>query len=185
MSANMAPALVRSAADFAEYNVGDGPQKGFVERYIHSEVYKRYAGVVCVIHAHADDVLPYTVSGVPFHAMAHMAGFVGSQPAPTFDVESHDERGDAHDLLIKNTRLGAAFASFFSGAGHHGELSERTVVLMRLHGFTTWGRRRSTAQCTGYGSRQFQSRREALGSLGVGSQVSGLVYKQRKCGLEF
>jgi ribulose-5-phosphate 4-epimerase/fuculose-1-phosphate aldolase len=93
-----------------------------------------------VIHAHADDVLPYTVNGVPFRAMAQTAGFVGYQGAHTFDVERYYERGDAHDLLIKNTRLGAAFAAFFSWAGHRAELPEQTVVLMRRHGFTTWGR---------------------------------------------
>ena len=86
MSANMAPALVRQPADFVEYNVFDaqsahGSQtKGFVERYIHSELYKRYPGVMCVVHAHADDVLPFTVSGVPMRAMYHMAGFLGHGP---------------------------------------------------------------------------------------------------------
>ncbi|EXJ61767.1 hypothetical protein A1O7_02197 [Cladophialophora yegresii CBS 114405] len=133
MSANTAPALVRSAADFAEYNVSDaqpahrdGPRKGFVERYIHSELYKWYAGVVCVIiHAHADDILPYTRGHV-------------------FHVERHYQRGDpgdVHDLLVKNMRLGTAFAGYFSWTGHHHtDLPTEAVVLMRRHGFTTWRR---------------------------------------------
>jgi ribulose-5-phosphate 4-epimerase/fuculose-1-phosphate aldolase len=146
MSSNMAPALVRSPADFVEYNVADAQPagnvhaKGFVERYIHSEIYKRYAGVMCVVHAHADDVMPYAVSGVPLRAMSHMAGFLGEGGALTFDIERHYKHGDAHDLLISNPRLGLALAEFFSWAGHRAELPEQALVLMRKHGFTVWGR---------------------------------------------
>ena len=66
MSANMAPALVRSPADFVEYKISDlqpaqgQVAKGFVERCTHSELYKRYPQVMCAAHAHADDVLPFT-----------------------------------------------------------------------------------------------------------------------------
>jgi ribulose-5-phosphate 4-epimerase/fuculose-1-phosphate aldolase len=84
MSANMAPALVRSSADFVQYRVEDSSSisnanvpKGFIERYIHSEIYKMYPDIQCVIHSHAEEVLPYATSGVPLQPMYHMAGFLG------------------------------------------------------------------------------------------------------------
>jgi ribulose-5-phosphate 4-epimerase/fuculose-1-phosphate aldolase len=84
MSANMAPALVRSTSDFVEYRIADSAPchtnapKGFIERFIHSEIYKSYSGVKCVIHSHAEDVLPFAVSGVPLRPMFHMTGFLGA-----------------------------------------------------------------------------------------------------------
>jgi ribulose-5-phosphate 4-epimerase/fuculose-1-phosphate aldolase len=84
MSANMAPALVRSTSDFIEYRVADSAPchanapKGFIERFIHSEIYKSYSRVKCVIHSHAEDVLPFAVSGVPLRPMFHMTGFLGA-----------------------------------------------------------------------------------------------------------
>ena len=146
MSANMAPALVRSSSDLVIYNVSDAePEnanapRGFIERYIHSEMYKRYPGVLCVIHSHADDVLPYTVSGVKFKAMNHMAGFIGEE-SPLFDIGDEYQEGDHHDLLVSTPRLGAALASSFVGARHDNpEVPEQSLLLMRRHGFTTWGR---------------------------------------------
>lgn len=146
MSANMAPALVRSVGDFVYYYVHDAQPtrsdspKGFVERYIHSELYKRFPEVMCVIHAHADDVLPYTVSGVRLRAMNHMAGFVGNSPPPVFDIEKCYQHGEPHDMLVSSTRLGAELALRFIWGRDEHALPEMPLVLMRQHGFTTWGR---------------------------------------------
>ena len=84
MSAEMAPALVSSPADFVQYRIEDSTPynnenapRGFIERYIHSEIYKRYPGVQCVVHSHAEAVLPYAISGVPLQPVYHMGGFLG------------------------------------------------------------------------------------------------------------
>lgn len=83
MSANMAPALVSSPEDLIEYNVEDAtavektPKDGFLERHIHSEIYKRFPAVNSVVHSHCSDVLPYCISGVPLKASVHTAGFMG------------------------------------------------------------------------------------------------------------
>lgn len=83
MSGEMAPALVRAPADFVEYRVVDSSPvhqdapRGFIERYIHSEIYKRYPDVQCVVHSHAEEVLPFAVSGVPLKPVFHMTGFLG------------------------------------------------------------------------------------------------------------
>jgi len=83
MSGNMAPAVVSSPDDLVEYYVEDASPvdpnapNGYVERFIHSEILKRFPDVNSVIHSHAPDVLPYAVSGVPFKPVFHMAGFLG------------------------------------------------------------------------------------------------------------
>jgi ribulose-5-phosphate 4-epimerase/fuculose-1-phosphate aldolase len=83
MCGYMAPALVASPSDLILYHVSDSStvdpnaKKGYSERFIHGELYKRFPSVNCVIHSHAEDVLPYVVSGVPMRAVYHMAGFLG------------------------------------------------------------------------------------------------------------
>lgn len=72
LSRSLAPALVARRDDLEEYRVGDASavhekegSKGYVERYIHSEIYKRYPGVQSVVHAHNEAVLPFSISSVP------------------------------------------------------------------------------------------------------------------------
>jgi hypothetical protein len=83
MPCNMPPALVSSAEDLVEYKVDSAEaveknaKPGYLERHIHSEIYKRFPTVNAVVHSHSSDVLPYTVSGVPLRSTIHMAGFLG------------------------------------------------------------------------------------------------------------
>jgi HCOMODA/2-hydroxy-3-carboxy-muconic semialdehyde decarboxylase len=67
------------------------------------------------------------VKGVRLQAIFHMAGFVG-QGAPVFEIR--DAGGDGTDLLISNSKLGAALAADFVG---------HDIVLMRGHGSTVVG----------------------------------------------
>ncbi len=74
MSSFIAPATVTSERDLVEFSVADGEPvdprapKGYSERYIHSEIFKRYPAVQAVIHSHSDAVVPYSISGVPLQA---------------------------------------------------------------------------------------------------------------------
>lgn len=84
MPCNMAPALLGAEDDLVEYNVEDGEpvekahaKPGYLERFIHSEIYKRFPGINSVVHSHCAEVLPYTISGVPLKSGIHMAGFLG------------------------------------------------------------------------------------------------------------
>jgi ribulose-5-phosphate 4-epimerase/fuculose-1-phosphate aldolase len=101
MPCNMPPALVSSPDDLIEYNVDSAEavekeaKPGYLERYIHSEIYKRFPAINSVVHSHAGDVLPYCISGVPLKVSfgcintirnililtskntIHMAGFLG------------------------------------------------------------------------------------------------------------
>jgi ribulose-5-phosphate 4-epimerase/fuculose-1-phosphate aldolase len=73
----VAPALVSSAADIVEFNILDGQAvdpsapRGFAERFIHSEVYKRYSCINSVVHSHAEEVIPFgVVPSVPMLPVA-------------------------------------------------------------------------------------------------------------------
>jgi ribulose-5-phosphate 4-epimerase/fuculose-1-phosphate aldolase len=85
MPYNMPPALVSSSEDLIEYKVDSADEvektnvkPGYLERHIHSEIYKRFPTVNSVVHSHAADVLPYCTSGVPLRSTIHMAGFLGT-----------------------------------------------------------------------------------------------------------
>ena len=84
LSYSVAPALISSPSDIVEYNVEDaspvqdGVSEGYLERCIHSEIFKKYPGVNSVVHSHSDAVLPYCISGVELKACFHMAGFLGT-----------------------------------------------------------------------------------------------------------
>jgi ribulose-5-phosphate 4-epimerase/fuculose-1-phosphate aldolase len=141
MSRSMAPATVTSTDDLHVYRVADGepldPEvKHFAERYIHSEIYKRFPHVQAVVHSHSDAVVPYTISGVPLRAVFHMGGFLGSRETgvPVYDIAKHviqPSLNEPQDMLVRSTQLGAALAQMFDQGD--------SVVLMRGHGMTVVG----------------------------------------------
>lgn len=147
MSADRAPALVASADDLVTYQVEDASAvdpdapRGYIERYIHSEMYKRYPDVNSVIHAHAAEVLPYAISGVPLKPVFHMPAFLGLD-IPVWDIEDAYNDTDKHDLLVHNEHEGASLAALFAAPENETAettVPDRKVVLMRKHGFTTYG----------------------------------------------
>ncbi|KAI4669947.1 uncharacterized protein J4E79_000227 [Alternaria viburni] len=164
MPCNMPPALVSSQDDLVEYNV-DGAEAvekdakpGYLERHIHSEIYKRFPAINSVVHSHAGDVLPYCVSGVPLKNTIHMAGFLGTN-VPVWDASSSYPSGSKHDLLVRDSTLGASLAAAFKPATSTGFIyskvrsalpsqlggssaepkmePDHAVVLLQGHGFTT------------------------------------------------
>jgi ribulose-5-phosphate 4-epimerase/fuculose-1-phosphate aldolase len=84
MPRNTPPALISSVDDIVEYKIEDASPvekdapAGYGERCIHSEIYKKFPGVNAVLHCHATDVLPFTISEVPLKACIHTAGFLGT-----------------------------------------------------------------------------------------------------------
>src|SRR6185503_789325 len=66
MSRSRAPAL-ESAADLIEWGPDSEPaagdkRKGFIERYIHGEVYRARPEVMAVVHSHSPSVIPFGVT---------------------------------------------------------------------------------------------------------------------------
>jgi ribulose-5-phosphate 4-epimerase/fuculose-1-phosphate aldolase len=132
LSRNMAPSLV-TAADILEYD-GDGQPVDkhappvYLERFIHSEIFRARPDVVAVVHSHSPAVVPFgVVTGVPLRAVCHMSSFLGAT-TPIFEIR--DTVGPANDMLIRDARLGAALAR---------SLADRPAVLMRGHGSTVVG----------------------------------------------
>lgn len=134
MARNVAPAQV-TAGDILEYRVEDGeavqpdPPRLYLERWIHSEIYKARPDVMAVVHSHSPAVLPFAIArGARLVPVCHMSGFLGGRDAaapPVFEIR--DVAGDASDLLIRSRELGAALAR---------ALGPARVVLMRGHGST-------------------------------------------------
>ena len=137
ISRSKAPALV-SADDIMEIDLDDNPidargRSSYLERFIHSEIYKARPDVMSVVHSHSAAVIPFGVSQVQLRPVSHMAGFlVGA--VPVFEIRNAG--GNETDMLIRNKELGAALAK---------TLGNRTVVLLRGHGDVVVGNSIKTA----------------------------------------
>jgi 3-hydroxy-2-methylpyridine-4,5-dicarboxylate 4-decarboxylase len=68
----------------------------YLERYIHSEIYKARPDVQCVLHSHSPAVLPYCFVDQPLRPVTHMGAFMG-ESVPVYDIR--DKHGDATDLF--------------------------------------------------------------------------------------
>lgn len=142
MCGYMPPALVEGPDDLIEYYVnGSDPvdpnaPRGYSERFIHGEIFKRYPGVNSVVHSHAESVLPYAVTTTPMVPVYHMSGFLGG-PVPVWDIVPLYSDDDQQDMLVNNETLGASLARMFSP--EETSLPDRTVVIQKHHGYSTWG----------------------------------------------
>jgi ribulose-5-phosphate 4-epimerase/fuculose-1-phosphate aldolase len=130
MSRSRAPALV-TAADFMELNTDSEPpagehRKGFIERYIHGEIYRSRPDVTAVVHSHSPSVIPFGVTKTKLRPVYHMGSFLWSG-APVWDIRRVRED---NDVLVRDRPLGAALAQ---------ALGSCTCVLMRGHGMTVVG----------------------------------------------
>jgi HCOMODA/2-hydroxy-3-carboxy-muconic semialdehyde decarboxylase len=97
------------------------------ERPIHGAIFQARPDVGSVVHNHAHEVIPYTVTKVPMRQMIHTAGGMG-QHVPVWDI--HDDFGDT-DMLVRNMQQGRSLAK---------TLGNNAAVLMRGHGCTVTGR---------------------------------------------
>ena len=130
MSRSRAPAIV-TAADLIEWGPDSEPatgdkRKGFIERYIHGEIYRARPEVMAVVHSHSPSVIPFGVTRTKLRPVYHMGSFLWSG-APVWDIRKVRER---NDLLVRDRPLGEALA-----AG----LGKCNCVLMRGHGMTVVG----------------------------------------------
>ena len=129
LARNMAPGLV-TKEDILEFNldgevVNNDPRKVYLERYIHSEIYRERDDVEAIVHSHSHSVVPFSVvKSAPLKPMCHMSGFMGTH-VPIFEIR--DVAGDKTNMLITNRKLGSSLTQ---------SLGENTLVLMRGHGST-------------------------------------------------
>lgn len=132
LARSMAPALV-TTADIMEFdldgNAADGRGRtAYLERFIHSEIYRVNPDVRAVVHSHSPAVIPFGVVDVKLRPIFHLGGFLGPG-VPVFEIR--DAGGPATDMLIRNASLGAALAKTLGNA---------PVALLRGHGNVVVGR---------------------------------------------
>ena len=99
----------------------------YLERYIHSEIYKARPDVMCVLHSHSPAVLPYCFTDRPLRPVTHMGAFMG-EAVPVYEIR--DNHGDATDLFGGGHQVCAEIAE---------SLGDQTVVLMARHGVVNVG----------------------------------------------
>lgn len=132
ISRSMAPALV-TGADLMAIGidgraVSENAPTAYLERFIHSEIYRARGDVVAVVHSHSSAVIPFTVvPGATLKPVSHMSGFIG-EGAPVFEIR--ETAGPVNDMLVRSPELGAALAK---------SLGRSNIVLMRGHGSTVVG----------------------------------------------
>jgi HCOMODA/2-hydroxy-3-carboxy-muconic semialdehyde decarboxylase len=126
LARSMAPGLV-TTDDIMEFDL-DGnalDPRGrtlYVERFIHSEIYKAHPEVRAIVHSHSPSIIPFGATNVLLRPIYHMSSFLGAG-VPIFEIR--EAGGPATDMLIRNPELGAALAR---------RLGKSAVVLMRGHG---------------------------------------------------
>lgn len=128
---SMAPALV-TPEDIVEVDLNGEVhdvqgRRTYVERFIHSAIYKARPDVMSVIHSHSPAVIPFGVTGARLRPICHMSGFLGAT-TPVFDIRH--SAGESTDLLVSSQVLGEALAKV---------LGTSNVALMRGHGSVTVG----------------------------------------------
>ncbi len=133
LSCNRAPAMVvRSDIVCYDFNgdavTPDAPRP-YLERFIHSEIFRARPDVMAVVHSHSANVIPFGITKHRLRPVFHMAGFLGSGAAH-FEIRDADPNNPETDMLIRSSALGASLAQ---------SLAQCSCVLMRGHGSTTVG----------------------------------------------
>ncbi|MFL6798431.1 MAG: class II aldolase/adducin family protein [Xanthobacteraceae bacterium] len=132
LSRSVAPDLVERE-DLVELGLDGQPVREekralYLERFIHAAIYEARPEIQSVVHAHAEDILPFGVAqGTPLRPIVHSGSFIGAH-VPLWDIA--DKFGDTN-LLVTNIEQGRDLAKCLAG---------NTVALMRGHGFASAGR---------------------------------------------
>jgi ribulose-5-phosphate 4-epimerase/fuculose-1-phosphate aldolase len=128
LATSIAPELVEEA-DIVEFGLDGAPLRDdgrplYHERFIHAGIYEARSDVQAVVHAHAEDVLPFSISPTPLRPVIHSGSFMGAH-VPVWDIA--DRFGPDTNLLVTNIVQARDLARC---------LGENNVVLMRGHGFS-------------------------------------------------
>jgi ribulose-5-phosphate 4-epimerase/fuculose-1-phosphate aldolase len=131
LARSLAPAVV-TRDDVMEHGLDGEPidprgRRPYLERFIHSEIYRARPDVHAIVHSHSPSIVPYTVTGTRLRPVYHMSGFLGLG-VPTFEIRDAD--GPNTDMLIRTPALGRALATALGTAAY---------VLMRGHGSVAVG----------------------------------------------
>src|SRR5947209_4835864 len=126
---SLAPELV-GPEDIVELDLHGQPvrEEGrslYLERFIHAAIYAARPDVMAVVHAHAEDTLPFGIAqGTKLRPVIHSGSFIGTE-VPVWDIA--DNFGDTN-LLVTNMAQASDLAKC---------LGRHSVPLMRCHGFAS------------------------------------------------
>jgi HCOMODA/2-hydroxy-3-carboxy-muconic semialdehyde decarboxylase len=130
MSRSLAPALVQPD-DIMEFTLDcvaceQRGRNGFLERYLHGEIYKARPDVMAIAHSHSAAVIPFGLAQTPMVATYHNAAFLAAG-VPVFDIR---EKFGTTDIVVSTPEKGAALAEV---------LADKAVALLRAHGVVVVG----------------------------------------------
>jgi HCOMODA/2-hydroxy-3-carboxy-muconic semialdehyde decarboxylase len=132
LARSLAPDLV-TKDDIVELDLECNPVGGdkrplYLERFIHGAILEARPEINCVVHAHAEDTLPFGIApATPLQPVIHSGSFMGST-VPVWDIQ--DEFGDTN-ILVANMAQGRSLAK---------ALGPNNVALMSAHGFAAAAR---------------------------------------------
>jgi ribulose-5-phosphate 4-epimerase/fuculose-1-phosphate aldolase len=129
---SLAPELV-GPDDIVELDLEGQPVREerrslYLERFIHAAIFAARPEVMAVVHAHAEDTLPFGIAQeTKLRPVIHSGSFIGAE-VPVWDIA--DNFGDTN-LLVTNMAQARDLAKC---------LGANSVALMRGHGFAAAGR---------------------------------------------
>jgi ribulose-5-phosphate 4-epimerase/fuculose-1-phosphate aldolase len=129
LSRSLSPALV-TPKDIMVFDgrgqpIGDD-RAPYLERFIHAGIYAARPDVHAVVHHHAREVIPFSITSTALRPVIHMAGALGEE-IPVWDIRR--SFGDTN-LLVTNMAQAEDLAT---------TLGARVVALMRGHGAVVTG----------------------------------------------
>src|SRR5580693_1063630 len=107
ISRSRAPELIERD-DIVELDLGGEPVRDekralYLERFIHAAIFEKRPDVMAVVHAHAEDILPFSIaSATKLRPVIHAGSFIGTE-VPVWDIA--DSFGDTN-LLVTNIEQG-------------------------------------------------------------------------------
>jgi HCOMODA/2-hydroxy-3-carboxy-muconic semialdehyde decarboxylase len=129
---SLAPELV-GPEDIVELDLDGQPVRPegpslYLERFIHAAIFVARPDIMAVVHAHAEDTLPFGIAErTKLRPVIHSGSFIGSE-VPVWDIA--DKFGDTN-LLVTNMAQAEDLANSLGG---------NNVALMRGHGFAAAAR---------------------------------------------
>src|SRR5205823_9560765 len=133
LARSLAPDLVERddivELDLEGHPVRDDKRALYLERFIHAAIYEARSDIHAVVHAHAEDILPFGIAAAtPLRPVIHSGSFIGMH-VPVWDIA--DTFGHNTDVLVRNMDHGRDLAKC---------LGKNNVALMRGHGFASAAR---------------------------------------------
>jgi HCOMODA/2-hydroxy-3-carboxy-muconic semialdehyde decarboxylase len=132
ISRSLAPELIEKD-DIVELGLDGEPLKNekrslYLERFIHAAIYEMRPDINSVVHAHAEDTLPFGIAAATkLKPVIHSGSFIGPN-VPVWDIA---DKFGATNVLVTNMAQGRDLAKC---------LGKNSVALMRGHGFASAAR---------------------------------------------